>query len=355
VSASARADPTRRSPRNPGVLGGLRSETGPAAPCVVALIGDRRVGVDPRAPVDARIRAIAGSQRGRARRDQLLAAGIKPGAITRRLANGRLEHIHRGVYGLPHTSDLPLAAEAAALLACGPAALLSHHSAATLWGLRPGIARPVHVTVPGDRGCPAPSGVIVHRSINLSPADREISGGLPVTSPARTLLDVARTLPDRDLERLLDEGLFARRILSLPQVNDVVARAGGHPGRARLARIAAGHSRPTRTESRPAETLFALIRAAGLPEPRTEFPVLDYRLDFYWPELGLAVEVDGSTHRSPARFEADRRRDARLLTEQGIVVLRVTWTAIEQRPLEVVGLIARAIGQREAVLRCVVP
>jgi very-short-patch-repair endonuclease len=207
------------------------------------------------------------------------------------------------------------------------------------------------VTVAGDRGCPAPSGVIVHRSTNLSPADRDICEGLPVTSPARTLLDVAPTLPDRDLERLLDEGLLARRILSLRQVNDVLARAGGHPGRARLGRTAAGHTRPTRTDSAPAETLFTLIRAAGLPEPRTEFPVLDYRLDFYWPELRLAVEVDGSTHRSPARFEADRRRDARLLTEKGIVVLRVTWTTIERRPFEVVGLIARAIGQREAVLR----
>jgi very-short-patch-repair endonuclease len=80
--------------------------------------------------------------------------------------------------------------------------------------------------------------------------------------------------------------------------------------------------------------------------------ILDYRLDFYWPELRLAVEVDAyGTHGSPARFESDRRRDARLLTERGIGVIRVTKLMIEERPLEALALVARAIGQREAELR----
>jgi very-short-patch-repair endonuclease len=98
--------------------------------------------------------------------------------------------------------------------------------------------------------------------------------------------------------------------------------------------------------------LLVLIRAAGLPEPRLRVYVLDYRLDFLWPELRLAVEVDAyGTHGSRARFEADRRRDARLLTEKGIVVLRVTEATIEHRPFEALGLVARAVGQREAALR----
>ena len=98
--------------------------------------------------------------------------------------------------------------------------------------------------------------------------------------------------------------------------------------------------------------MFILIRAADLPEPQTQVPMLGYKLDFYWPELRLALEVDAyGTHGSRRRFESDRRRDARLLTEKGIIVLRVTEASIEQRPFETVGLVARTIGQREAALR----
>jgi very-short-patch-repair endonuclease len=282
-------------------------------------------------------------------RQQLLAAGVEATAIKRRLRSGRLELLHRGVYGLPQTSELPLAAETAALLACGEGAVLSHHSAATLWGLRPGIARPVHVTIPGQRGCPAPKGVIVHRSTTLTPADVAVHEGLPVTSPARTFLDVAPALTDRDVERILDEGVFALRIVTIAAVRGAVARAGGHPGRARLSRVALGRAHSTRTDSPPEERLLQLIRAAGLPEPRLQAPVLGYRLDFFWPDLRLAVEVDAyGTHGSRSRFEADRRRDARLLTEEGIAVVRLTAAAIDDRPFEAVALVSRAIGLREA-------
>ncbi|HTX32615.1 MAG TPA: DUF559 domain-containing protein [Solirubrobacteraceae bacterium] len=285
-------------------------------------------------------------------RTQLLASGVKRGAITRRLSNGHLELLHRGVYGLPGTADVPLAAETAALLACGEGAVLSHHTAVTLWGLRTGTARPVHVTIPGGRGCPTLQGVRVHRSVSITPLDVQLHQGLPVTSPARALLDAAATLTDRDVERMLDEGLFALRILTLAQVDDVLARAGSHRGRARLARVAANHTRSTRTESPPEERLLTLIRAGGLPEPETQFPLLGYQLDFYWPRLRLAVEVDAyGTHGSRTPFEADRRRDARLLAEEGVVVIRLTRAMIEQRPFEAITLVARAIGQREAQRR----
>src|SRR5207253_10910922 len=92
-------------------------------------------------------------------REQLLSCGVADGAILRRVRNGRLERVHHGLYRAPRSADVPLAVETAALLACGHDALLSHHSALTLWRLRPGIARPVHVTIPGDRGFPGPAGV----------------------------------------------------------------------------------------------------------------------------------------------------------------------------------------------------
>jgi very-short-patch-repair endonuclease len=318
----------------------------------VTLIGARRERFAIGASIEDRIRAIAERQHARVARSQLLEGGISRSAIRRRVRSGRLEQIHRGVYGLPHTAEVPFAAEAAALLACGADAVLSHHSAATLWRLRPGVARPVHVTLPGDRGCPEPAGVAVHRCRTISAADVRVHEGLPVTSPARTILDVAATLPDRDVERLLDEGLFVLRILTAGAVADVLARAGSHPGRARLARVAGGHKRSTKTDSPPEERMLTLIRAAGLPDPLQRVQVLDYRLDFFWPELRLALEVDAyGTHGSRARFEADRRRDGRLLTEKGIVVLRVTEATIDHRPFEALGLVARAIGQREAARR----
>jgi very-short-patch-repair endonuclease len=300
-------------------------------------------------PLDARIGAITGAQRGRVSRDQLLAANVGNAAIWRRLRNGRLERVHDGVYAAPHTADLPLAAEIAALLACGEDAILSHHSAVTLWGLRPGTARPIHVTIPGDRGFPTPEGVLLHRSRILTSADIRIHEGLPVTSPGRAILDAAATLPDRDVERLLDEALFARRLVALAEIEHLVARAGGHRGRARLERVARGHTSTTKTDSPPEERLLALIRAAGLPEPRLRVHVLGYRLDFFWPELDLAVEVDAyGTHGGRDRFEGDRRRDARLLTEKGIAVLRLTKAGIEQRSFEAIAVLARAIGRREA-------
>src|SRR5204862_480466 len=199
--------------------------TDPSQPRAVTLIGGWLIRVDSAGSVDARIRAIAQRQRGRVARGQLMAAGISAGVIKRRLRACRLERVHDGVYGLPDTADLPLAVETAALLACGEGALLSHHSAATLWGLRPGTARPVHVTLCEDRGGPRPAGVRIHRSRTITAADIRLHQGLPVTSPARTLLDIAVTLTDRDVERLLDEALFARRILTRADLRDVVARA----------------------------------------------------------------------------------------------------------------------------------
>lgn len=348
---ASRPTATRRSPGAGDLLGEKGARSDPSVPRTVTLIDGRRVGVDVDASNDARISLIAERQRGCVSRRQLLHAGVERSAIKRRLRNGRLDLVHRGVYRLPHTAGLPLATETAALLACGERAVLSHHSAATLWGLRVGVARPVHVTIPGNRGCPAPEGVRIHRSVTLAGADVRLHDGLPCTSPARTILDVAATLTDRDVEQMVDDGLFVQRILTVAQLRDTITRAGRHPGRARLTRVAANHTRTQRTDSPPEERLLQLLRAAGLPEPSTQVPILDYRLDFFWAELRLAVEVDAyGTHGSPSRFEGDRRRDARLLTEKGITVIRLTRAAIEERPGEALALIARAIGRREAAL-----
>ncbi len=291
------------------------------------------------------ILALTGAQRGRVARWQLAAAGLTRDAIDRSVRSGRLVAEYHAVYALAGTGELPLAAETAAVLAGGPGSRLSFHSAAVLWKLRPGVARPVHITVPHHRRGPTRQpGIVVHRTTIQVRGDVHIHRGLPVTSPARTTLDVAATLPDADVARLLDEALFARRLLSRRELLRTLATAGGHPGRARLRRAAAPLTRPARPDSKPEARLLALISAAGLPAPQTQAPILGYRLDLYWPDRGFAVEVDTyGTHGSPRRFAADRRKDARLLAERGIVVLRFTDTQIASRPFEVVALLARSL------------
>jgi very-short-patch-repair endonuclease len=298
------------------------------------------------ASIDERIAAIAGAQQGRVSRAQLLAAAITPSAVDRRHRNGQLIRVHPGVYAVAHTAPIPLADETTALLACGDGALLSHHSAITRWRMRPGIARPIHVTIRAGRQGPAPDGVLVHRSTTLAAADARIHEGLPVTSPARTLLDVASTLTDRDIERLLDEAMFALRLVTRAQIADVLRRAGRHPGAATLARVYRGHTRSTRTESEPEEQLLELIRAAGIPEPELQAYVLGHRIDYLWRAQGVAVEVDGyDFHSSPAAFERDRRRDGQLLTRAGIVVIRLTRRRIAEEPFAVVAELVRAVGE----------
>ena len=352
MGSPARPNLLSQRPRDGEVRGSKGSESEPFEPQTVRVLGRWLLRLASGAGVDDLIRGIAEHQCGRVSRAQLLEVGVSRSAITRRLGNGQLEIVHPGVYGLPHTGELFGAAEAAALLACGSAAVLSHHSAAVLWGLRPGQARPVHVTVPVRHGHKPHSGVKIHRSRTITPRDIRLHQGMPVTSPARTLLDVAATLPDRDVERLLDEALFARRLATRAQIRVLLERVGNHPGGKRLSRVAGLGTRSPATDSPPADALLQLIRSAGLPEPQSEFHVLEYRLDLFWPELNLAVEVDAyGTHGSPARFESDRRRDARLLAEMGILVVRITRMMIEQRPYEALALVARVIGQQAVAVR----
>lgn len=342
----------RHRPANRTACAVQASDSDDSAARTVRLVDGCLLDIARDASADVAIGAIAERQRGGLDRSQLLAAGVSSAAVERRVRRGRLDRIHNGVYALPHTSDIPLGEEVAALLACGEDAVLSHHSAATLWGLRPGRARPIHVTIPVGRSGPKPSAVKLHRSRTLTPADVRILHGLPVTSPARALLDVAAALPDRDVERLLSEAVYARRLVTLQEIRALLRRVGNHPGRRRLARVVAYHTGDTRTDSLPEETMFELIRDAGLPEPRLRAHVLDYRLDLYWPELKLAVEIDAyGTHGSPERFESDRRKDSRLFAEMGITVIRITRATIKHRPLEALGLVARVVGQQQAAVR----
>jgi very-short-patch-repair endonuclease len=247
--------------------------------------------------------ALAARQHGVVTTAQLLDAGVGRRAVAGRVERGWLVPLHRGVYQVgPVTSTYRR--EMAAVLACGEDALLSYHSAAAIWGFRPAHTGDVHVTVPGQARRTRP-GIRVHRSLSL---EASVHRGLPLTTPARTLDDLARVLPTAELERAREQA----HVLGLV--------------------IPDGAPEPEFTRSEAERRLKALCRAAGLPLPRTNARVAGYEVDTYWPAHGLIVEVDGYTyHRTRQAFERDRRKDA-ALTAAGKRVVRVTWRRIRDEP-----------------------
>jgi very-short-patch-repair endonuclease len=186
----------------------------------------------------------------------------------------------------------------------------------------------------------------VHRSLILEPRDIRVEKDLPVTSPARTMLDVAATLPERDLAYVLEEGL-RKPLLTETDVYELLRRAGRHPGVHTLTSLMA-HQRGGITESMAQRQLLELIREARLPLPQTEVPLLDYRVDLFWMDLNLVVEVDGyAAHGTRGAFERDRRRDARLKAA-GFTVIRFTAREIEYEPLAVIARLAQNIQALDA-------
>ncbi|CAN5637133.1 DUF559 domain-containing protein [soil metagenome] len=311
---------------------------------------------------------IAERQHGVVTLDQLREAGLTRQMVRLRVRKGRFAPLHRGVYQVgPRLSAR--ADEMAAVLACGGRAVLSHRSAAALWGLLPwphtagspeSIPREVSV-FRSDRGA-ADAGVLAHRVTTFGPDDRTIREAIPVTTAARTILDIATLvarrpgtaegdpLPPvahRDLERVVAraerEGLAA--------LADVRARLDASPrwpGSVLLREILDVEGGPAFTRSEAEARFLELVRSADLPPPQTNTRVGRFELDVLWKGAGLAIEVDGyGFHASRDRFEGDRIRDAELAA-RGILVIRVTWRQIRDAPAAVVGRVARALGRAEA-------
>jgi very-short-patch-repair endonuclease len=273
---------------------------------------------------------------------QLAALGVRPSLITAALARGRLHPVHHGVHSLVPAAARPShASEHAALLACGPRAVLSHETAARLHGLR----LPGHVGTSRGRGRP---GLSVHRTRVLGRAERVRIGGLPVTSIARTIIDLAASWDDRSIERLVDQALKKTSRAKL------VAALERHAGRAGAPRVRAALTpgRPSSdTWSHPEERLLQLIRRAGLPVPEANVALGNEHgfghtvPDLRWPEHRVIVEYDSWDHHSgQAAFHADRARHNRL-TAGGWQVIHVTWPQLTQRPERVLVWIAAALAR----------
>jgi very-short-patch-repair endonuclease len=248
------------------------------------------------------------------------------------------------VYLVGHPSLLPGAAELAAVLACGDRTLVSHRSSAALWRLAKAPSDAVELTVVG-RNCRSHDGMRIHRVMTLTPADQRQRNGIPVTAPARTLIDFTSVANREEAERAFAEA-FA---LELVTESELLAAAGRAPTRAGVAQVRAILGQPggaRRTRSGGERALLRLIRAARLPVPATDVPLLGFTADYLWPEQRLIVELDSyPAHGHRAAFERDHRRDV-VHRDAGYEVLRFTGKQLEQDPFYVIAVIARALDRR---------
>jgi hypothetical protein len=295
-------------------------------------------------PVDAVIAALVASQHGVITLAQLGASGLSASAVRGRAASGRLHRIHRGVYALVPCELLSRSGSfMAAVLACGPGAVLSHRSAAALHELRATDRAAIDVTVPG-RTCRKHSGIDLHRSRTLTPADTTEVNRIPCTTVARTQLDLAEVVNRRALERAYDQAEILE-LFDLRALHDQLARNKGRHAIPYVRAILDDHpSGTTATWSELEERFLALMRSAGAPEPEVNAWVVPddgepaIRVDFIWRARGLIVETDGHRfHATRRAFETDRRRDQRL-TLAGWRVVRVTWGQLTREPARVAEL-----------------
>lgn len=273
--------------------------------------------------------------------------GYSEAAVHRAVRAGRLHRLYRGVFAVGHT-NLSLHAQClAAVLACGPDSLLSHVSAAWLWGLTKTSPLPASVSAPLHRRRRPP--IRLHEARSLAPKDRTLREGIPVTSLPRTLLDLAATVHFEWLEKMIERSEDLE-LFDLRAVEELLDRTVGHHGHGRLRKAIALYQPSSFTRSTLERRFLELCIEAGLPQPRTNYVVHGFELDCYWPEFRFAVELDVyETHGSRAAFERDRKRQEDLLLH-GIAMTRVTGPRLEREPQEVMRRIARLLARRCSVL-----
>ena len=263
---------------------------------------------------DAVIAALAEAQHGVVSRTQLLGAGVTPRQIHWRLRRKRLHPVHRGVYALTAAPLERLGQWMAAVLAAGEESVLSFWSAATLWRMRSGTGPRTHVTSPRAR---RRTRTITFHHAHLPPDEVTEEQGIPVTTPARTLLDLAPLLPSPVLGRIIEAA--PSRGAGVARLIDRYPHRAGVP---KLRQMVATPRPITRSDFEA--ILLEAMAEAGLPQPQVNAIVEGYEVDFAWREHGIIAELDSYvTHGSPAAFEADRERDRRLAIA-GWTVVRLT-------------------------------
>jgi very-short-patch-repair endonuclease len=282
---------------------------------------------------------------GVASRRELLAAGVGARAIEHRLRTGRYLRVHEGVYAIGH-GDLTVAGRRRAIvLACGPGAVLSHRSAAGAWGLRPDHRPMWEVTIrTASRRRPA-AAVAVHRHPSL-PADEVTDlDAVPITTVARTLLDLAAVVPAHHLRRAVQRA-DDLQIFDLAALRATLAAHRRRPGTPVLRALLSDleHHGQARTRSDLEALFLQLCLDQRLARPHVNHHTNGRELDFTWPAQALVVEIDSwRHHRSRTAFDADRARDRQSLAE-GLRVARFTDRQLTADPVAVARELRRLLA-----------
>lgn len=290
-----------------------------------------------------RIARIQRGQNGAIAGDQLRKLGLTRSAIRVRVARGRLVQIFRDVYSAGDPALLPLVYPSGALLALGPTAVISHRSAAALWGLAEPNPLTVDVTLPAKNLRPR-DGIRVHRVKHLHPSDVTTRSNLRITALARTLIDFAAEATSEERHHAFGEAR-AKHGLSDRALRAALKRLpANHPGAA-IVRVMLAQG-DTYDRSKAETIMRRLCRQGELPQPITNIHRNGFLVDFLWPDAHLIVEVDGGTHLTRKAFETDRRRD-QIHAANGYLVIRVTWDQLQHEPLAVLTRLAQALARRD--------
>ena len=266
-----------------------------------------------------------------------------------RVAAGRLHRVHRGVYAVGHRRLTGRGRSMAAVLAYGSNAVLSHRSAAGLWGLRANSGAKTEISLPLQSARSRP-GIVAHATPSLRPQDTTTRDAIPTTTVARTLLDLADVVPRRQLERAVEEAEVLR-LFDLRAVDDVLAQANGRRGAAVVRAVLADlDDEPGLTVNDLEDRFLGLCRAGGLPEPEVnqwlavgDGPLV--KADFLWRRHRLIVETDGwGSHGTRLGFERDRLRVQRVQAA-GWRVLRFSRRQVLREPHRAIATTAALLAR----------
>ena len=293
-----------------------------------------------RGSAEREVTRVAGCQRSRIHREQLIAAGFSRDAIAHRLRTGWLTRELPRVYCVGSPSREPLGRETAVVLYYDGHAVLSGGSSLGVWGVIPS-PEIVAVTLL-DHHRSARPGIAVHRTKALHPADLRVHQGLPVTAPARAIIDYAAGASAAELERAMAQARV-QRLLTDSHLRAAIDRVPHRKGVAAVKAMLDAEHDPAFTRRELERRFLNLIRAAQLPSPRVNARLHGFEVDFLWPQQRLVVETDGGQfHNHPRAFETDRRRD-QILVANGYRVIRVTWRQLRDEPLAVVARLTMAL------------
>jgi very-short-patch-repair endonuclease len=280
--------------------------------------------------------AVASRQHGVITVAQLRALGLSVDEVKWRSRTGRLHPLHRGVYAVGHRKLTDESLFIAAVLAIGADAALSHLSAAQLYGLRR-RRQGSWVDVSTTRRVRPRTHIRLHTVRTL---ERTKRNGIPVTTPARTLLDLGDVLPPRKHERAVHEA-EVQRLVTIADLETQIAKSPGRRAATRLQAIIADGPAPTRSDLEDA--MLALLKRHGLPRPTTNATIGRDEIDLHFPGTNLVVELDGwRYHGTRIRHRLDARKQARL-EAAGLRVLRADWHQVTVEQAQTAQRVRRAL------------